>query len=122
MNEPVEATTTRVLALALQAASLRQQVASANVAQAGTAGWQALAVDFEAQLSLARDDHLTRGRVDPASLQTVQPRVMTDPAPAGALDAELARMSAHAIHAQALILGLSRHLGLLSQAAADGRR
>lgn len=122
MSDPVEATTTRVLALALQAASLRQQVASANVAQAGTAGWQALAVDFEAQLSLARHDHLSRGRVDAGSLQGVQPRVMADPAPAGALDAELARMSAHAIHAQALIQGLSRHLGLLSQAAADGRR
>ncbi len=122
MSEPVEATTTRLLGLAVHAASLRQQAAATNLAQAATPGWQAWRVEFEAGLAQARQDLLASGRVRPSSLDGVQPRLVRTEAPPAALDGELAALAGHMVHAQVLLQGLSRHLALLSQAAADGRR
>lgn len=122
MSEPVEATTTRLLGLALQAASLRQQAAAANVVQGGAPGWRPLQVQFESRLEHARQDHAASGLVQARSLEDAVPRLEAGEPAGVALDTELARMASHLVHAQALLQGLGRHLGLLALAAADGRR
>jgi flagellar basal-body rod protein FlgB len=38
------------------------------------------------------------------------------------LDAEMSELARNAVEYQALVQGLSRHLGLMALAAADGRR
>lgn len=122
MSEPVEATTTRLLGLALQAASLRQQAAAANVVQGGSPAWRPLQVQFESRLEHARQDHAARGLVQAHSLEGAVPQLEAGEPTGVVLDAELARMAGYLVHAQALLQGLGRHLGLLALAAADGRR
>lgn len=122
-----ESITTAVLSLALDAASQRQQVIAANVANANNEGYAPLRVSFEEQLEQARADLHERGRIDAASLAGV--RAETREAVAGdgrpvqlQLDQQMAALAGNAVHFQALLQGLSRHLSLLAMAAADGRK
>lgn len=121
MTPSLEAVTTATLAKALDAASLRQQAAAANLANAGSEDYAAAAVGFEEQLAEARRSLRERGSVNPADLQDVQPQLEPQDG-AVELDAEVARMAANAVHYQALVQGLARHFALLSAAAADGRK
>lgn len=127
MTPSLEAVTTATLAKALDAAALRHQAVSANVANANTEGWQALRLQFAAQLEEARDTLHERGSVNLQQVQALQPQLEADLDEAGApvavqLDAQVTEMARNAVHFQALLQGLSRHFALLSAAAAEGRR
>lgn len=122
-----EATTTAMLSLALDAASWRQRVIAANLANADSEGYAPLRVSFEEQLEQARAELHERGRVDATTLADVRPQaeeaVASDGRPVQLqLDQQMAQLAENAVHFQALLQGLSRHLALLAMAAADGRR
>jgi flagellar basal-body rod protein FlgB len=128
MTDPLEPITTAALGLALDAASLRQQAIAANIANAGTVDYVPLTVNFEAQLEDARRALAAQGRLDATSLAAVQPRVEAAPLdarglpPKVMLDAEMAELSRNAVHYQALVKALNRHLSLLSAAVSEGKK
>lgn len=128
MTEAIEAVTTAALALALDAASLRQRAAAANIANAGTDRYVPVQVSFEAQLEDVRAALRAQGTTDLASLADVQPRLEPVPStevgvPARVqLDVEVARMSQNAAHYQALVKAVSNHLSILSLAVSDGKK
>ena len=131
MTDGIEAVTRMALALALDAASLRQQAIATNIANADTLGYQPQRVNFEAQLADVRRSLANAGggagAADPAAWRQVRPRIemaldgQGHPAPVQ-LDVEAADMARNAVHYQALLKGLSRHFAILSMAAGDGRK
>lgn len=128
MTDGIEAVTTATLALALDAATLRQQAIAANIANANTPGYAPVRVQFEAQLEDARRALELGGRVDPAALEGIAPSLESAPLdeaglPAAVLlDVEVADMARNAVHYQALLKGLSTHYALLAAAVGDGKK
>jgi len=128
MTEGLEAITVTALGLALDAASLRQRAAAANIANASTEGYLPVRVSFESQLDEARAALETRGRLDTDALSGVRPalevvtRDESGLSPKVMLDLEVAGMSSNAAHYQALVKGLSMHYAVLSAAVSDGKK
>ena len=127
MTQGLEAITTATLALALDAASMRQQAIASNIANAGTEGYVPLRLNFEAQLDEVRRTVRERGSADPFALAAVrlqlEPVLDANGAPAKVqLDAEMASLSENAVRYQSLAKGLSRHFAILSSAVGDGRK
>jgi flagellar basal-body rod protein FlgB len=127
MTQSVEAITTSALSIAIQAATRRHQVISANLANANTQGYAPIKLAFEEHLQEARDTLRHKGQLDAAALASI--RMDVNPvldsagnAQAVRADEQLADMAANAVHHQALLQGLSRHLGLVALAVADGRK
>lgn len=107
----------RLLTLALDAASLRQQAYAANIANAGDAAYQRRGVSFEAKLR----ELAARSELAAASTESLQPRLVHDHTPA-ALDQDVAALAGNAVHFQALLKALNAELELMGLAATDGRR
>lgn len=127
MNYGMEAITTSAVSLALDAAALRQQVISANIANASAPGYIPQKVRFEEYLEGAKATLQARGRLDAAALQSFRVDVVPVVDQAGMagavkLDMEMADMARNAVHFQALARGLSRHFSILQMAANDGKR
>jgi flagellar basal-body rod protein FlgB len=129
MPQGIEAVTTMALSLALDAASLRQKAFAANIANADTAGFSPLSVNFEAQLKSARRSLQAGGQLDPETLNGVVPTLETaaETSPSGlpvdmSLDVEVARMAQNAGHYETLVKGLTKHFAILSMAVGDGRK
>jgi flagellar basal-body rod protein FlgB len=127
VNIQVEAVTTAALSLALRVASQRQQAIAANIAHAGTTGFTPADVTFGDALAQARLELSTAGSIMPDTLAGLRPdwqaRLDTQGQPETVrLDSEAALLAGNAVHYQALVQGLSRHLGLLALAAGDGKR
>ncbi|WP_048437847.1 flagellar basal body protein [Caenimonas sp. SL110] len=127
MNDGIEAITTAALRTAMDAASLRQQAISANIANHSTQGYVAQKVDFESQMLDARRSLDARGRIDAFALSSVRlelaPMLDANGVPAKVhLDEQVAQMSQNAVAYQTLARGLSRHLAILYTAASDGKR
>ena len=126
MPLPIESVTTAALSAALDAASRRQAVTAANIANASTEGYVPLRVSFEAQLADARTAVEQRGWIDQAALEQLRGvrDVAAQPAITGpvTLDQEMTELARNAVQFQALLQGVSRHLSLMALAAADGRK
>jgi flagellar basal-body rod protein FlgB len=127
MPTPIEAITTAALSAALETASRRQAAVAANIANASTPGYVPQQVSFEAHLAEARSALRDKGVLDLAAAESLRARAepMLDAAgqPAAVqLDAEMSELARNGVEYQALVQGLSRHLGLLALAAGDGRR
>ncbi len=128
MTHGVEAVTTAVLGLALDAASLRQQAIAANIANIESADYLPVEVSFESQLGAARHALSTQGQIDPATLAEVQPELVpVAPSVSGLppkvmLDLEVAAMARNGVQYQALVRGLSRHFAVLASAINEGRK
>jgi flagellar basal-body rod protein FlgB len=122
----IESPASALLSLALDAATLRQQALSHNIANAGQDGFRPVAVSFEDQLSIARDA-LSGGRsVMPSDVANVAPSLtFAAPGPGGnegvSLDTQLAQLSKNALHHQALLKALNRHYALLGFAISEGK-
>jgi len=113
MNPSIDSVTLASLGLALDAATLRQQVIAANIANANVEGYAAQGVSFEAALDAARPELHAR----------VVPMLDADGSPQPVqLDGEMARLSLNQLQYQVLVKGLNEHLSVLSSAVADGRR
>lgn len=127
MDNGIESLTTAMLGMALDAASLRHQAISANIANVQTQGYVSLRVSFEDQLEAARRSLYERGSIDQTSLTSVRPRLepaldMDGQALPLQLDDQVAQMTVNAVQYQALLKGLSRHLSLQMIAASDGKK
>lgn len=126
MPLPIETVTTAALSAALDAASRRQSVTAANIANASTEGYVPLRLSFDAQLADARTAVGQRGWIDEAALEQLRGMrdVAAQPAATGpvTLDREMTELARNAVQFQALLQGVSRHLSLMALAAADGRK
>jgi flagellar basal-body rod protein FlgB len=127
MTEGLEAITSASLALALDAASLRQQAHATNLANASTEGYVPLQVSFEAQLEEARGALRLHGRLEPSSLEGVEPALQVVPSDRGLLpkvqlDVEVAAMSQNAAQYQTLLKALTKHYAVLAAAVSDGKK
>jgi len=128
VTEGLEAITSAALALALDAASLRQQAYATNIANASTEGFVPLRVSFEAQLEDARATLRAHGRLEPSSLEDVEPALEAASSggrgllPQVQLDVEVAAMSQNAAQYQTLLKALSKHYALLASAVSDGKK
>lgn len=127
MPASIEAITTAALSAALDTAGRRHAAVAANVANANVEGYVPLRLPFEAHLEEARSALREKGVLDLAAVDSL--RTQAEPAldasgrPARVqLDVEMAELARNAAEFQALAQALSRHLGLLALAAADGRR
>lgn len=127
MPTPIEAVTTAALSAALETASRRQAVVASNIANASTEGYVPLRISFDAHLADAQAALRDKGVLDLAAVDSlrgeVEPALDASGQPAAVqLDAEMTELARNAVQFQALAQGLSRHLGLLALAAADGRK
>lgn len=127
MAENIDAITTATLALAMDAASLRQQAISANIANHAADGYVPVKLDFAAQMEDVRRSLSGSGTVDPAALAAVrlrlQPVLDANGQPAKVrLDAEMADMAQNSLHFQALAKALNKHMAILSSAVTEGKR
>jgi len=127
MPVEIEVITTTVMALALDAASLRHQAIATNIANANTLGYVPKRLNFDAQLSEARRALQMQGSIDPQTLAfmrlELEPVLQANGQPATVqLDTEMADMAQNTVQYQALIKGLSRHMALLSAAVNDGKK
>jgi flagellar basal-body rod protein FlgB len=132
--------TTMVLQRALTALSLRQQVASNNLANLNTPGFKASEVRFEAELQRVlnadreqgeslRVTHPAHFRIDPSSAWEVQPvvRTRTDTLLRADgnnvdLEKEMASLAETALLYQASTQILARKLALLRTIVTEGRK
>jgi flagellar basal-body rod protein FlgB len=128
MDTGIEAVTTAVLQLALDAASLRQQAIAANIANADAQGYAPMRVSFEEQLGEVQRSLAGGGSIEASTLAAVEPRLVSATAAADApaepvrLDVEAARLAENGVRYQALVKGLRQHLAILGIAVADGRK
>jgi flagellar basal-body rod protein FlgB len=107
--------------MALDGVGMRQLVTANNIANAGTADYAPLRLDFEEQLATAMRDAGTRGRIDPARLLPVISAERT-PGAKVQLDTEAAQMAQDVLHYQALLRALREQMDILQTAINDGRR
>lgn len=127
MPLPIEALTTSALSAALDAASRRHAAIAANLANANTEGYVPVRLSFGEELQEARTLLREQGSLDRASLDalrgTVEPLLDAAGQPGRVqLDLEMTELARNAVQFQALTQGLSRHLGMLALAVADGRK
>jgi len=106
---------------------MRHQAIANNIANANTAGYAPVRVDFESQMNAVRATLQQGGTVTPSMLQGVTPVLRRDvpPAEAGqgaALDMEIASLAQNTVQYQALLKALSKHMSILSAAVAEGKR
>jgi flagellar basal-body rod protein FlgB len=125
MNPPIESMTTAALSAALDVAQRRQAAVAANIANAGSEGYTPLRLSFQTQLDEARASLRERGWLDRGALEALrnlpQPAAEEGAGPVQ-LDVEMTELASNALQFQALVQGMSRHLGLLAMAAGDGRK
>jgi flagellar basal-body rod protein FlgB len=114
---PLPSEVVRIVTLALDAASLRQQVIAANIANAGNPAYQRRGVSFEVRLRELSEASALSG----ASTASLQPRLINDNSTA-ALDQDVAAMAGNTLHFHALLKALNAELELVGLAASDGRR
>lgn len=116
----IDPVTTAAVTAALDAASLRQQVIAANIANAGVAGRAAERARFEAVWNAARGGTAAS---NVALASRVEPMLDAQGRPAAVqLDREVAALAENSLHYQALVRGLNRHLAVLASAASEGKR
>ncbi|OWQ46388.1 hypothetical protein CDL60_12955 [Roseateles noduli] len=130
MSHGLEAVTTASLSLALDAATLRQQVIATNIANANSIGYVPQRVSFEAQIEDGLRDYARSagmGSLGGAAAPTLQVRIEPELAANGGpavvhVDREVAALAENNLHYQALVRGLNRHLSILGSAVTEGKR
>ncbi|WP_050465670.1 flagellar basal body rod protein FlgB [Herbaspirillum autotrophicum] len=127
MLQGIEAVTTQALGLALDAASLRQQVIAANIANANTIGYLPQHLSFGGQMEQVQAEIRDAGSLSAGSLTALRPTLALSLDSQGLpakvrLDEEMAAMAQNTVQYQALIKGLNRHFSILATAASDGKR
>jgi flagellar basal-body rod protein FlgB len=120
----IDSSTTGLLGLALDAATMRQQAIAHNIANAGTAGYQRIGVSFEQQLAGLSERGANRGPAAPslADLSNARPAFEYAAGGAVSLDVEMAQLSETTVHHQALLKALNRHFALIGMAINEGKR
>lgn len=119
--------TVEAVRLALNVASIQQQLAAYNIANVNSPGHVAVRADFSTQLSAAREavasGRTIDGAVDPSLIRWMATTTPTGTTPGGVqLDQEAALLSQTTLLYQALTKALSRHLQIIAVAVSEGRR
>jgi flagellar basal-body rod protein FlgB len=118
--------TASLLALALDATTLRQQAIAQNIANIGNASYRRQAVNFEQQLDTLRSTVHAGLPLQTDQIAAVRPHIeVADRSEvAGEIDVELeaADLSETVLQNQVLLKAVSRHYGLLSLAITEGKR
>ena len=122
MTSSIEALTTTALGAALDAASIRQQVIAANIANANVEGYVAHRVSFDTVLSAMGDARGTEALEASVTPRIEEVRDAQGHPQAVQLDAEVAELSRNQLQYQVLVAGLNKHFAILGAAASDGRR
>jgi len=127
MSYAIESVTTRALGLALDAASLGQQLIATNIANANTAGYVPQHLDFSDQMAQARTMLATQGSLEPSMLSAFELQMRpvldgTGSPESVRLDGEVAALAQNTVRYQALVKGLNSHFAILASAASDGKR
>ena len=123
----IESLTSAVVSTALDAASIRQQVIAANIANAGRSDYGARGVSFEAALSRL-SPHAMPGSSAPSqpsidlSARLVSQRDGDGGAVPVQFDVEMGALARNGVHYQALIKGLNKYLSVMASAVSDGKR
>ena len=106
--------------LALDAASLRHQAIANNIANANSAGYVPLKVNFEEQLAFARGG-LRGGRQWPGigHGRSSKPTPWSTPV---MLDMEMVKLAQNTVHYQSLLKALDKRGAILGLAVSEGRR
>ncbi len=123
MPASIEAVTTAALSAALEASTRRHTAVAANIANVHTEGYVPLRVASDARLEDARSALRERGVLEAGMVDALRGELQPD-ARQGTVqvDLQMVEMARNAVHFQALAQALSRHLGMLAMAAADGRK
>lgn len=122
MSQPVEATTTALMRLALDGAALRHQAIAANIANVATPGYAAANVSFQGSLQEARERMLGGESID-AVAKDAAPQIEVDEKDQPvALDVQTAQLAENVVHYQALLRGWSKRMSILAAAISEGKR
>lgn len=129
MTEGIEALTLSSISLALDAAVQRQRVVAHNIANADVEGFVPMRVTFSQSMDEARRLLNEGRRLNPAALQAwAEEGVRLEAATVAGLpgkvqlDSEVAQMAQNAVHYQALIRGLNKHMTVMASAVSEGKR
>lgn len=126
MINDIDAVTSSMVKLALNASALTQRVVADNIANANTNNFALGRVNFLQQMAAVRATLAGGGRVDSAMLSAVVPTVERE-APSGApnhvaeLDMEAARLGENNVNFQALLKAWSKHQSLIAMAINEGK-
>ncbi len=123
----IDPNTSALVSLALDAAGMRQQAISHNIANANTPGYKPLSVSFEEQFSDIRNSIAQGQTPSLSSLSNYRPVLEfahngSEADEAVSLDMEVAKLSENTLHHQALLKALNRHFSILSMAITEGKR
>ena len=115
----MESNVVTLVRLALDAASLRHQAIANNIANANSAGYAPLKVNFEEQLAFARG-----GLRGAPMLASVKPFVEADGRGSTPvmLDMEMVKLAQNTVHYQSLLKALEKRGAILAAAVSEGRR
>lgn len=119
-------TTSMLISLALDAATMKHTAIAQNIANANNEGYRPLQVDFDRQVTLFRDQLLARGN-EPSvkraidSLRSALEISEVPPAESTkvALDVEVVKMTQNALHYQALLTARGK-MGAFMRMAING--
>ncbi len=129
MIEDIGGATSRLVSLALDVASLRQQVIAHNIANANTPGYSPQRVSFEQWLDQAEIANLESSR-EAGLLQTLEDLdqrlgqgelIEATGDEAVALDMEMVKLTENVLRYRALLEGLAKHGSLVKMAINEGR-
>ncbi|MES9938925.1 MAG: flagellar basal body rod protein FlgB [Candidatus Thiodiazotropha sp. 6PLUC2] len=129
MIEDIGGVTSRLVSLALDVSSLRQQVTANNIANAETPGFAPQQVSFEQLLEAngmltsdqPSENSLTRG------LESIERQlkhgdlIETNKDELVSLDMEMVNLTENVLHYRALLEGLSKRGSLIKMAISEGR-
>jgi flagellar basal-body rod protein FlgB len=129
MIEDIGGVTSRLVSLALDVASLRQQVTANNIANANTPGFAPQRVNFEQLLEksamLTSDgpsDHDLTSEIDVLNRHLEQGDLIeTLEKEEVALDMEMVKVTENVLHYRALLEGLAKRSSLIRMAINEGR-
>lgn len=121
-------TTSELISLALNAATMRHTAIAQNIANVNTEGYRPLQVDFDRQVALFKDQLLSSGN-DASTSRAIRSlnssikmsEVEENDASKVQLDVEIAKMTQNAIHYQALLTAKGKMSSFLRMAISGGR-
>jgi flagellar basal-body rod protein FlgB len=120
--------TTALVVKALDTAVLRHQAIAANIANAHSADYRPLRVNFEEQLNSARQTLANGGTsLTAADVASLRPFLEQEPllntgSTAVMIDLEMVKLAQNTLQYQALLKGLGHRISILSVAINEGRR
>ncbi|MEY3200546.1 MAG: hypothetical protein RIR70_96 [Pseudomonadota bacterium] len=112
-----DSTTLAALAVALDAANVRQQVAATNIANANVAGYTPLTASFTAHMGTLEGTPRAKLNVNLA------PQLDANGQPQSVrIDDEMSRIAQNALHYQALVKGVNHYFATLGSAVSEGKK